>query len=1133
LSWDYLRPLVAQLCAALEYAHGEKVIHRDLKPANLMVDSRGRLKLADFGIAAVASDSMSRISMRHSTSGTLPYMSPQQLTGKRPQPADDIYALGATLYELLTGKPPFHTGDITHQVLHQAPELMEERLAALEMQNDIPQDVSALVTACLGKEPGQRPESARAVAEWIGLELEVKPSAEGLAAALFPQTPPTPASLVAGKPERRDGSKPARFGRNLAAVGIVVLVMAGAFWLRKDSLRRGHPNAPVAAQVATPTEPSGDLKTSPAGAPPGPAPTAAGATAEAALTLRTSNAPAPPAAGLNQEESWTFTTIAGKAGTSGSRDGIGSDARFNGPNGIAVDQKGNIYVADNFNNTIRLITSSGAVSTLAGLAGTSGSNDGLGANARFSSPHRIAVDHSGNLYVTDLNHHTIRKITPAGMVTTLAGQAGRSGSADGAAAVARFYKPMGIAVGADGNIFVADSGNNTIRKITPAGLVSTVAGQAGVKGNIDGPGLSARFDGVYGIALSARGFLYVTGGENNIIRVINPSRVVGTLAAQPGAAGRPQYATTSAFFYGQTGIAVDGKGNLYVADSGNNTIRQITTTGVVTTIGGLAGTSGSSDGAGANARFNHAWDLALDTQENFYVSDGWNNTIRKGVRHAAQPAANVESQSRTAEVPPQDATTPRANAAEHNAAAAATAAAAVPTSNLPAPPAGGPNETEPSRIGKAGSSGAKEAPRITSQPASQSVLPGANVTFQVAVAGTGPFTYQWQFNGANLPNNIITTVAGNGAAGYVGDGGAATNASLANPLGMALDAVGNLYVADESNNCVRKVDTKGVITTVAGNRTIGYSGDGGKAINARMAHPFDVVLDAAGNLYLADEGLANARIRKVDTNGIITTFAGNGMAGYSGDGGAATSASLGQPVGLALDAFGNLYIADNSNERVRKVNPNGIITTVAGNGTSGYSGDGGAATSASFNTLRGVAVDAAGSLYIADHVNNRVRKVARNGIITTVAGNGSRGYSGDGGAATKAALNRPEGLGLDAAGNLYIADTQNNRIRKVDTSGIIATVAGTGVAGYSGDGGAATSALLNSPCRVALDASGNLYLSDGSNNRIREVHFAGDPTLTLTNVSAKRAGNYRVVISTPYGRVTSAVAALTVKGPQP
>jgi formylglycine-generating enzyme required for sulfatase activity len=232
LSWEYLRPLVAQLCAALEYAHGEKVIHRDLKPANLMVDSRGRLKLADFGIAAVASDSMSRISMRHSTSGTLPYMSPQQLMGKRPQAADDIYALGATLYELLTGKPPFHTGDITHQVLHQAPEPMEDRLAELGMANDIPPDAAALIMACLAKEPGQRPQSARAVAEWIGLALEGKPTAESLAAALFPQTPPAPTPLAAGKPEREGRSTPARFGRNLAAIGIVSLVMAAAFWLR-------------------------------------------------------------------------------------------------------------------------------------------------------------------------------------------------------------------------------------------------------------------------------------------------------------------------------------------------------------------------------------------------------------------------------------------------------------------------------------------------------------------------------------------------------------------------------------------------------------------------------------------------------------------------------------------------------------------------------------------------------------------------------------------------------------------------------------------------------------------------------------------------------------------------------------
>ena len=647
LSWEYLRPLVAQLCAALEYAHGEKVIHRDLKPANLMVDSRGRLKLADFGIAAVASDSMSRISMRHSTSGTLPYMSPQQLTGQRPQAADDIYALGATLYELLTGKPPFHTGDITHQVLHQAPEPMEDRLAELGMANDIPPDVAALIMACLAKEPGQRPQSARAVAEWIGLELEGKPTTDSLSAALFPQTPPTPASLVAGKPERRDGSKPARFGRNLAAVGIAALVMAGAFWLRKTSLRLDHSNAPVAANVPAPTEPASELQAPPAGAPPEAAATEASAAPAAAPTVQTSTKPALPAAGLDQVESWTFTTIAGKAGSKGATDGIGSDARFNHPLGIAVDKEGNLYVSEHDNHTIRLIRPSGVVSTLAGLAGIAGSSDGEGSQARFKEPDGIALDNSGTIYVSDNNNHTIRKITPLGKVTTLAGRAGSSGSTDGPGTVARFNCPRGIAVGPDENIYLVDGRNNTVRKITPGGEVSTLAGKPGVAGSMDGPRKTALFDGLNCIAVGGRGFVYVTESGNHIIRSITPIGVVSTLAGQAGLAGSAYGVTTNARFNHPFGLAVDKNGSIYVTDEADNTIRIIKPSGVVNTVAGRTGIAGSNDGAGAVALFNNPLALALDTQGNIYVVDKGNNTIRKGIRHAVQPTANVESQSRT------------------------------------------------------------------------------------------------------------------------------------------------------------------------------------------------------------------------------------------------------------------------------------------------------------------------------------------------------------------------------------------------------------------------------------------------------------------------------------------------------
>ena len=318
------------------------------------------------------------------------------------------------------------------------------------------------------------------------------------------------------------------------------------------------------------------------------------------------------------------------------------------------------------------------------------------------------------------------------------------------------------------------------------------------------------------------------------------------------------------------------------------------------------------------------------------------------------------------------------------------------------------------------------------------------------------------------------------------DNGAAATASLSDPFGVAVDAIGNLYIADTSNHRIRKVDTSGIIATVAGNGIEGHSGDGGPATSAALNTPIGVAVDMTGNLYIADA--FNNRIRKVNAAGVITTVAGNGDARFSGDHAAATSASLSAPFGVAVDKSGNLYIADTSNQRIRKVDSSGTITTIAGSGTEGFSGDGGAATQASLNFPSGVTVDRAGNLFITDQSNHRIRKVNTGGVITTVAGNGDAGFSGDHAAATSASLNLPIGTAVDAAGTLYIADTSNHRIRKVSADGMVTTVAGNGIGGFSGDGSAATRATLNSPSGVAVDSAGNLYIADSSNNRIRKLN---------------------------------------------
>ncbi len=427
---------------------------------------------------------------------------------------------------------------------------------------------------------------------------------------------------------------------------------------------------------------------------------------------------------------------------------------------------------------------------------------------------------------------------------------------------------------------------------------------------------------------------------------------------------------------------------------------------------------------------------------------------------------------------------------------------------------------------------------------------------------------------------IISTIAGTGVGGYSGDGGPANLAEINNPYAVAIDSSGNVYIADTTNNRIRKIALDGTIQTIAGTGTPGYSGDGGPATNARLNNPSGIAVDSSGNVYVADR--YNNRIRKIATDGTISTIAGTGSASYSGDGGPANEAAINSPTGVTVDSSGNVYIADRYNDRIRKIATDGTISTVTGTGSSGYSGDGGPADQAQLYWPFGVALDSGGNLYITDYSNHRVRKVTPDGTIQTVAGTGSSGISEDGGPADQAQLYSPSGIAIDSSGNIYIAEYGGSRIRKIASDGTISTVAGTGSSGYSGDGGPADEANVNRPLGVAVDSSGNVYIPDTFNHRIRKVTFsivddanhAEAPTITQqpvgatitegetaklsisasgtplptyqwrfngtaiagatsTTYHATSAGLYDVVVSNSQGSVSSNLVRVTVRTPEP
>jgi hypothetical protein len=806
----------------------------------------------------------------------------------------------------------------------------------------------------------------------------------------------------------------------------------------------------------------------------------------------------------------------GTAGYSGDG-GAATSAQLNQTQGVATDSAGNLYIADWQNNRVRKVDAATGVMTTVAGTGTAGySGDGAAATgAMLKGPTGVLVDSAGNVYIADQANNRVRRVDAGtGVITTIAGNGTTGFSGDGGPATnAAMFSPTDLIFDSAGDLYISDDGNHRIRKVAAGtGVITTVAGNGtpGYSGD-GGAATSAELYYPAGMVVDSAGNLYIADTFNNRVRKVAAGTGVITTYAGTGTAGfaGDGGAAASAEFNTPARLTLDKAGNMFIADQGNNRVREIFLgTGIITTVAGdgTAGFSGDG-GPGTAAAFHTPLGIAIDNAGSLYTSDSSNNRIRKLAITANNfPSTKIGATSVVQEILLQT-----------------TAAETITSITIPQSQ-GGKQEYSIGTItgctiGASNPAGTVCTIPVTFTPAYpgqrwvplQVVTSTGNINFGLTGIGQGPL--------AALTPGIITTVVGNGTAGYAGDSGPATTAELNSPVGVAFDSAGNLYIGDNSNSRVRKVNAAtGIITTVVGNGTAGYSGDGGPATSAELNGPEVVALDSAGNLYIAE--YYNNRIRKVAAaTGIITTVAGNGTQNYSGDGGAATSAALWSPTGVAVDSANNLYIADFGNHRIRKVAATGIITTVAGNGTLGYSGDGGPATSAELADPTHVVLDSVGNLIIADPGNNRVRKVTvATGIITTIAGNGTAGYSGDGGPATSAALHNPEYLTLDSADNLYIGDYLNNRVRKLNAAtGIITTIAGNGTGAYAGDAGAATSAELHYPSAIAFDNVGNLYVSDLGNNRTRKLDLSQSvltyPTPTTVGTSDSTDNPQTAIVS--------------------
>jgi sugar lactone lactonase YvrE len=654
----------------------------------------------------------------------------------------------------------------------------------------------------------------------------------------------------------------------------------------------------------------------------------------------------------------------------------------------------------------------------------------------------IAIDKKENIFISKRDHNTIDKVDKNGILTRFAGTGAAGYSGDGGPATQATLKtPAGLLTDDKGNVYIADRENHVVRMVNPKGIITTIAGNgtAGFSGD-GGQAKKASFNLPSGLALDSKGNLYISDRSNNRIRMVTPKGIVHTYAGNGeegygGDSGPALKARIDRPF----GLAIDKKDNLYIADRRNNRIRKVNPSGIITTVAGDGGFFFMGDnGPSYRASIAGPTGVAVDDKGNLYIADRNNNRIRM---------VNKQGMIRTI-----------------------------------------------AGTGQQDYNGETELARDTN----------LHLPFGLTLDKKGRLLIidrsHYRIRRVDPAKGNIKTLAGNGRKKFAGDGGPATGATLNFPHGIVVDKKGNIIFSDKGHFRIRKISPEGIIQTIAGNGERGNVGNGVPALKASLFSVQSMILNDKEEVYfVSPSGFINM-IRYLDEKENIHTFIETADKEYLASLGADKSQGLSMKSEIAMvtqfsdivfDKDNNLFAADRINHQIRKIDPKGNVTTIAGTGESDFSGDGGPAIKANFRDPRALAMDKAGNLYIGDTANNRIRKIDTKGIITTIAGNGDHKDTGDGGPAIEAGIRSMDAIAISPDGELHIVGFNTHRIRKITKDGTIVTVAGKGYQGYFGDGGPATKAMLKQPAAVAFDAKGNMYISDMGNNRIRKVDSKG------------------------------------------